>query len=199
MSDTDAATGHDELDLVDLHDRALASTRTFVAGITEDQFDLPTPCDDWTVYELVNHLVAGNRWVSELAAGGTIEAVGDRFDGDLIAGGMLHAYDESAVAAHAAFSLPDAMVSPVAVSYGPVPGAVYCGHRIIDVLIHGWDLAVATGQPADLDPVLVDACWRIAAPQAELLAGSGAFDPALEVADDAGPQTRLLALLGRAG
>ena len=107
------------------------------------------------------------------------------------------AYDESADAAHAAFSLPGAMVAPCAVSYGPVPGAVYCGHRYIDVLIHGWDLAVATGQPTDLDPELVEACWRIAEPQTDLIAGSGAFGHVVALGDDAGPQERLLALLGR--
>ena len=91
------------------------------------------------------------------------------------------------------------MQASVAVSYGPVPGEVYAGHRLIDVLIHGWDLATATGQDAELDPGLVEACWEVVTPQAELLKGSGMFGSEVEVPPDANPQTRLLALLGRRG
>ena len=53
----------------------------------------------------------------------------------------LRAYDDSALVAAAVFRAPDAMERPCAVSYGPVPGSVYCGHRFLDVLIHGWDVA----------------------------------------------------------
>ena len=89
------------------------------------------------------------------------------------------------------------MERPVAVSYGPVPGEVYAGHRFIDVLIHGWDLAKATGQDATLDPDLVEACWSVINPQMELLRGSGMFGDDVEVSDDADSQTKLLATLGR--
>ena len=80
------------------------------------------------------------------------------------------------------------MEAPVAVSYGPVPGEVYAGHRFIDVLIHGWDLAVATGQDSRLDPELVETCWEIVRPQLDLLQGSGAFGTEVDVPDDADSQ-----------
>jgi uncharacterized protein (TIGR03086 family) len=98
-----------------------------------------------------------------------------------------------------AFKEAGAMDRPVAVSYGPVPGSVYAGHRLIDVLVHGWDLAKGTGQDATLDPELVDACWEVVEPQLDMLAGSGAFGTTVEVGPDASPQTRLLAALGREG
>jgi uncharacterized protein (TIGR03086 family) len=91
------------------------------------------------------------------------------------------------------------MERPCAVSYGPVPGEVYCGHRFIDVLVHGWDIATATGQDPHLPEDLVVACIDVVVPQAEMLAASGAFGSDVEVAADAGPQTRLLAMLGRRG
>ena len=89
------------------------------------------------------------------------------------------------------------MERPVGVSYGPVPGAVYCGHRFIDVLIHGWDVATSTGQAATLPADLVDACLEVVLPQQEMLAGSGAFGTVVDVPADADSQTRLLAILGR--
>jgi uncharacterized protein (TIGR03086 family) len=65
------------------------------------------------------------------------------------------------------------------------------------VLIHGWDLAKATGQDTTLDPELVDACWTVIRPQMELLEASGMFGTKVPVADDADAQTKLLAALGR--
>jgi uncharacterized protein (TIGR03086 family) len=85
----------------------------------------------------------------------------------------------------------------VAVSYGPVPGSVYCGHRFMDVLIHGWDVASGTGQDTRLDPELVETCWQVVEPQKEELFGSGAFGADHEAPPGADRQTALLALLGR--
>jgi uncharacterized protein (TIGR03086 family) len=76
----------------------------------------------------------------------------------VLGGDPLSAYDASAQVAAAAFEAPAALDAPCAVSYGPVPGSVYAGHRFIDVLIHAWDLAVATGQDTTLDIDLVEAC-----------------------------------------
>jgi uncharacterized protein (TIGR03086 family) len=168
-----------------------------VAGIDRGQFGEPTPCADWNVEELLNHVVSGNWWASELARGATIEGVGSRLDGDQLGGDPLDAYDRSAEAAAAAFDAPGALDAPCAVSYGPVPGSVYAGHRFIDILIHGWDLAAATGQDRRLDPALVDACWAEVQPQVEVIRGSGMFGEEITILPDADAQTRLLAELGR--
>jgi uncharacterized protein (TIGR03086 family) len=84
----------------------------------------------------------------------------------------------------------------VAVSYGPVPAAVYCGHRFLDALIHGWDIAASTGQDRELPPELVEACWEVIEPQRDMLVGSGMFGTASEPVG-ADRQAMLLALLGR--
>jgi len=185
------------LDLPTEHQRALAATRVVVAGIGDDQWSLPTPCSEWNVRELVNHIVTGNFWAAELGSGKTIAEVGDRLDGDTVGTDPAASYRASAEAAADAFNAPGAMDAPCAVSYGPVPGSVYCGHRILDVTIHGWDLAKATGQDATIDPELVDAIAAIIAPQIDMLAGSGMFGTTVGIAADADPQTRLLSQLGR--
>src|SRR5919198_2685962 len=148
-------------DLPELHDHALTVTRRYVAAIGDDQWNDPTPDEGWDVRELVNHIVSGNFWAGELARGKTIEEVGDRLDGDVLGNDPVAAYDASARAASDAFHAPGAMEAPCAVSYGPVPGEVYLGHRFIDVLVHGWDVAKATGQDKQLDPELVEACWDV--------------------------------------
>ena len=78
-----------------------------------------------------------------------------------------------------------------------MPGEIYAGHRFIDVLIHGWDLAKATGQDTTLDPELVEACWAVVEPQKDLLAGSGAFGGDHDIPPGASRQVQLLAVLGR--
>jgi uncharacterized protein (TIGR03086 family) len=184
-------------DVNDIHRRALEATGKVFAGIRADQWDAATPCEGWDVRTLATHVVAGNYWAAELAAGKTIDDVGSALDGDLLGQDPISSYTKSAAAAAAAFEAPGALDAPCAVSYGPVPGSVYVGHRIIDVLVHGWDLATATGQDATLDPALVAACIEIVEPQLGALQASGAFGPAGETTGDVDAQTRLLAWLGR--
>jgi uncharacterized protein (TIGR03086 family) len=186
-------------ELPELHARSLEVTRAYVAGVAPTQWGDPTPDDEWDVRFLVNHVVTGNLWAGELGAGATIESVGDRLDGDVLGADPGAAYDASSTVAAAVFREPGAMQRPCAVSYGPVPGEVYCGHRFIDVLVHGWDLATATGQDPRLPEDLVLACIDVVEPQAEMLAASGAFGTDVDVGPDAAPQTRLLAMLGRRG
>jgi uncharacterized protein (TIGR03086 family) len=186
-------------DLPDLHDRALAGTRRYVAGVGGDQWTSASPCEGWDVRELVDHIVSGNFWAAELARGKTIDEVGDRLDGDMLGDDPTAAYEESARAASEAFHAPGAMEAPCAVSYGPVPGEIYCGHRFLDVLVHGWDVASSTGQDTTLDPELVEACFEVIEPQIDMLVGSGMFGTPTEVPEGASRQTQLLAVLGRHG
>jgi len=185
------------MDIVKAHRDAIDSTRRYVAGVKADQLSAPTPNDEWDVAALLGHIIYGNRWVAPLVGGRTIDDVGDSLEGDQLGPDPLTSYDASAADATAAFEAPGALAAPCAVSYGPVPGEVYAGHRFLDVLIHGWDLAVATGQDATLDPALVEACFEVIEPQFDALEASGMFGTKIDVGPDADRQTQLLALLGR--
>jgi uncharacterized protein (TIGR03086 family) len=180
------------------HRRALEATDRVVEGIRPGQWGAPTPCAEWNVRELLNHVVAGNWWAAALASGATIASVGARLDGDVLGDDAATAYRRSAEAAAAAFEAPGALDAPCAVSYGPVPGSVYAGHRFVDVLVHGWDLAVATGQDATLDPDLAEECWAVVEPQLELLRGSGMFGGPPPPHEGRDAASRLLTQLGRA-
>jgi uncharacterized protein (TIGR03086 family) len=183
--------------IIDLHARACDNTQRYVDAVKGDQWHDPTPCGDWDVREVLHHIVSGHLWVVPLMEGQTIEQVGDRLDGDVLGSDPVGSSRSSAVAAADAFRAPGAMDRPVAVSYGPIPGARYASHRFLDVLVHGWDLAKATGQDTALEDDLVAACWQIVEAERENFAASGMFDDAVVVPDDAPLQTRLLAALGR--
>jgi uncharacterized protein (TIGR03086 family) len=89
------------MDIAVLHSRALDATRGVIAGVRQGQWAAPTPCQGWNVRALVNHVVSGNLWAAELAAGATISEVGDHLDGDVLGADPLGAYDASAKAAAA--------------------------------------------------------------------------------------------------
>lgn len=185
------------VDLPEVHAAAVSTTEAIVARVGTAQWHDPTPCAGWDVRQLLHHIVEGNLWVRPLVTGRTIEEVGDSLSGELLGDDPLTAYQVSGAQATEAFRAPGAMDAPCAVSYGPVPGHVYCGHRFLDVLIHGWDLAAGTGQDTTLPTDLVDACWEVVEPQIDMLIASGAFGSRIEPDSDAGAETRLLALLGR--
>jgi uncharacterized protein (TIGR03086 family) len=168
-----------------------------VQGIGEDQWDRPTPCAEWDVRTLVNHVVSENLWVAPLLQGRTIEDVGDRFEGDQLGDDPVGAYERSAVSARSAAEEPGALQRPVAVSYGPVPGAEYLGHRLMDLLVHGWDLAAATGQDRTMDAEALDVLWPILEPQVPALAATPFFGPPIRVVDERPLADRVLGALGR--
>jgi uncharacterized protein (TIGR03086 family) len=155
-----------------------------VHAVKPDQWDLPTPCEDWNVRELVGHMVGEN--------------VGDRFDGDLLGSDPVSAFDTSATTAVRAASAEGALDRIVHLSFGDFPGKEYADQLFADALIHGWDLARAIGADERLDPDLVAACAEWFADREDVYRQAGAIGPRVDVPAGADPQTRLLAAFGRA-
>lgn len=178
-----------------LHEEAQQVTHTYVTGVRSAQWENPTPCPDWNVRAVVNHLVSGNLWVRELSLGRTIDQVGTSLDGDLLGSDPVNAHAEAVAAAVDGFAAGDAMERLWPLSYGERPGRVYARQRFIDVLLHGWDIARATGQDPRLPERLVQACLTLV-DRVEVRAAWGFAS--VEVPDSAGAQERLLALAGRA-
>ena len=180
-------------------DRAGNGFASVVRLVGEDQWALPTPCDGWTVRELVGHVVAGSRMATALASGGTrndaIALLGvDHLGDDPVAS------VESALAAQLeAFSRDDVAASVLHHPAGDMPGAQVLRFRVADLLVHQWDLARALGIDDTLDADLVDEVWEGVSPIVPMRAASGVFGsgPSGDVTADAPAQTRLLAALGR--
>ncbi len=180
-----------------LYARAMESTQRYLAGVRDDQWITPTPCREWNVGEIVNHVVSENLWAAELFQGKTIQEVGNRLEGDLVGDDEIGAYTRSVAVAKAAVEAPGAMEATCHLSYGDETGAEYARQLFMDILVHGWDIGKATGQDARLDPDLVAACLPLAERLTAQWRSSGLFGEKLEVAADADPQTKLLALVGR--
>jgi uncharacterized protein (TIGR03086 family) len=184
-------------DLLLLHQRAMDDFGRRVAEIHPNQWHAPTPCTEWDVRDLVNHLVVELLWVPPLLAGATLVEVGDRFDGDQLGEDPLEAWEDVSAAATAAFAAPGSLEQTVHLSYGDRRAAGYGWELTADLLIHAWDLARAIGVDETLDPELVRTVHDRMAPHADELVASGYFAAPVPVADDADLQTRLLAIYGR--
>jgi uncharacterized protein (TIGR03086 family) len=170
-----------------------------VREIRPDQWDLPTPCSDWTVRLLVNHLVRGNTMSKMLLEGASLDEVFDMFrsadpNDDLVAG-----YEQTVAEQNAAFRRPGALDQTVHHPMGDIPATLLLQFRTGDAALHAWDLARAIGADEQLDAELVQRIYDGMLPMAPMIAGSGAFGEGASgaVPDDASVQTRLLDLAGR--
>ena len=186
-------------DVRDLYQRAMATFGAHVHAVRDDQWNAPTPCSEWDVRALVNHLVSENRWVPPLFEGQTIAEVGDRFEGDLLGDDPRAAWDESAGEAVAAVRDDGALDRMVHLSFGDTPGREYAMQLFADTVVHGWDLARAIGAHDRLDPELVEACSAWFAGVEDGYRASGAIGPRPELPPHADQQARLLAMFGRTG
>lgn len=182
---------------IGLYRRAVAAFDAHVAAVRPDHWNLPTPCTEWDVRALVNHVAAESRWAPPLLAGATIAEVGDRFDGDVLGSDPVAGWREAAQEALAAVAGEDLADVTVHASFGDIPATMYVAQLFGDVLIHTWDLARAIGADSTLAPELVEACYAMAAPLEDAIRSSGQYGEHVEVPADADPQTRLLALVGR--
>jgi uncharacterized protein (TIGR03086 family) len=184
-------------DVQDLYRRAVEAFGERVHAVRDDQWDAHTPCSEWNVRTLVNHLVYENRWAPPRFEGMTIEEVGDQFEGDLLGDDPGAAWDDSAEEAVAAVTDDGALERTVHLSFGDVPGREYALQLFADTLVHGWDLARAIGADERMEPELIDACAAWFAGVEDAYRGAGAVGPRPAIPEDADPQTRLLAMFGR--
>jgi uncharacterized protein (TIGR03086 family) len=185
------------MELLDAHAQATDVFERAMHKVGLNDWDSPTPCTDWSVRDLVNHIVGEQLWVPDMLAGHTVAEVGDKFDGDQLHDDPLQAWQEASSTARAAWLQPGAVERTVQLSYGEESAEEYGWQMTTDLAVHGWDLATAIGAGADIPDELASALLAYAEPQVSLWSGTSMFANPVQVPDDAPPQTRLVALLGR--
>ena len=189
------------MELFSAFENAVASTAEIVKATPASSLDATTPCAEWDVRTLLNHVI-GTLWLAEslfadhaprypMAPGGLPAA-------DLVGGDPAAAYAEAAAAALAAAASGDTLTRVHVTPLGEMPGPALAGFTTLDILVHGWDLATATGQPADLDGRLAAHALEFAGQTLATAEGrAGRIGPAVPVAADAPVTQRLAAFLGR--
>jgi uncharacterized protein (TIGR03086 family) len=185
------------MDLLDAHGVAMGEFDRRVRLVADDQWGNPTPDSEWSVRDLVEHLVGEQLWVPLLLGGATVEEVGDRFAGDNLGADPKTAWSLAITAARNAWLAPGATDRTVHLSFGDRPATEYGWQMTTDLAVHAWDLARGIGADEDLPAELCQAVLEFVGPQADSWRDFGVFAAAVPVPADADIQTRLLGLLGR--
>lgn len=171
-------------DLLDLYRRASEWCGEKVAGATA--LDAPTPCDEWTVRDLLNHILATQHYFAGWARGEDVSPPGPN-PPELLSNNPVADFASARADVLQAFSQQGAIEET-----GPSLGIAFS-----DQLLHGWDLARATGQDATMPDRLPEAAYRAIYGMFTEEQRNGVFKAELPVQDDATAQERLLAYTGR--
>lgn len=178
----------------------ITETKGVVAAVKPGQLADPTPCSEWDVRALLNHITAGATMFAECVEHGSIAdaEIGRLMTTDLVGDDYVNVFNAAADRAVAAFDAPGALDKVVTLPFGEMPAAVALQLAVFDVTVHALDLATATGQSTHLDAGVLQAAWD--AGQAMLgpdLRGSGLFGAEQAAPADAPLDQRLLAFAGR--
>ena len=173
------------MDLLELYGRASAWTLDKVAG-THGKLDDPTPCVGWTVRDLLNHMLATQQYFVGAARGGDVAPPGPT-PPDLLGDDPVADFDRARSETLSTYG-EDGVVERT----GPALGIAFS-----DQLLHGWDLATATGQDATMPDGLAEAAYETIHGRFTDEQRKGVFGPEIPVAADASAQDRLLAYTGR--
>jgi uncharacterized protein (TIGR03086 family) len=186
------ATGWDVLD------SAHAMLRSAVRGVGRKDWDRPTPCAEWNVAQVIQH-AAGDQVAWAAAVGGGPGPAENPFTpSGQLAAAPLEVVGEALLISAGAWAAVGADAGDVAtpLPQGALPAPLAAGACALDAAIHAWDIAVATGQPATLDPALAAALHAAATAIVEPLRGF-AYAPALAAGPGDDEAAALLRYLGR--
>jgi uncharacterized protein (TIGR03086 family) len=176
---------------------ALDEINAHVHGIRDEQWTGSTPCTEWTVRDLVDHIVYETLWVPDLLDGKTLAEVGDRYEGDRLGDDPVAAWTRAYGAARSATLRDGALAGSVHTSGGETSAQEYMSEMLADAVIHGWDLSQSIGAPFAIDPAAAEDLLSWYGPFAERMRLYGVMADPVEVDPDADAATRLIAMSGR--
>jgi uncharacterized protein (TIGR03086 family) len=176
--------------------RALDGFETVLATVPDDRWDAPSPCEEWAAIEVVGHVISALLAIRARATESPLTDIGT--DLRALAGEDPWARWHQVRADMMAELGPEALARTVDLPWeDDMTLREFVDRYPLEILVHTWDLAEATGQSVTLDPDLVRAAIETAEQYAPLGREAGLIGPERDVPDDADDQTRLLALFGR--
>jgi len=176
---------------------AAAETVRVVRGVRDDQLKDPSPCHDWDVRTLLNHIILWTAYSAEQRAYGKSVAE-ELMNKDFAAEpGFADDYAAQVDKALTAWSDPKAWERELGVMGNAMPAADVAAMLIMEIVLHGWDLAQATGQeyhcPGNVAAVLLTTVQQ----QAGMFRQYQGFADEVKISADAPAFDRALALSGR--
>lgn len=184
-----------DMPMLDLGPAATAVARV-VAGVRNDQLTAPTPCEGTTVAGVLGHL-AGLAYAFRMAAEKTpVDGTASTDPAHLPTDWRTYVPTQLDALA-AAWRDPAAHEGTTAAGGVEMPAEVAVVVALDEVVVHGWDLAVATGQPYTVDDAAAEACRAFADSFGDEDRPPDLYGPRVPVPDDAPALDRLLGATGR--
>ncbi|MFA1543599.1 TIGR03086 family metal-binding protein [Actinomadura monticuli] len=175
--------------------RALDGFEAVLAAVPADRWLSPSPCEGWAAVDVAGHVTAGLLVIELRAAGRPLPQ--DDPDWREVAGADPVASWRAVRARMAAALTPEALDRTVPLAFGPATMREWLEGYPLELLVHTWDLARATGQVVAPDADLVRSALATAERMARRVREAGMVGAEVGVADGAGDLARLLALFGR--
>jgi uncharacterized protein (TIGR03086 family) len=188
------------MDTIATMTRVIGETRRVVDGIDDSQLANPSPCEGWTVRDVLNHITGGAEMFAISAREGSVpdEMLGQLMAGDNLGTDFRASFGAAADAALSAFGEPGVLDKTVKLPFGEMPAGAALNIAIFDLTTHAWDLAQATGQSTALDPEVLGVAMGIARQMlTDDMRMPGVFGAEVTVAADAPLQDQLAAFTGR--
>ena len=192
-------------DPITIFEKAARRVQEIMAGIRQDQGDDATPCTEWNVRDVMNHVIGGAEVLAGSLEGNIPEGVGgvspiSSYSGETDVAKLAQAYANELARILAAARTPGAMDAATPGGMMTVPQFLIA--MATDHIIHGWDLARATGQDDTLDAEVVEAAYvMMTSPEGSMFVDMGRqmgfVGPAVAVPDSASVQDKLIGHMGR--
>lgn len=189
--------------MLELHRRAMWRSVALVGLVDDDQWQLPSPCSQWTLRQLVEHMTSENHGFAAAAEGETSDRTPWSYRP--LSDDLRLDYARSAERVVTAFGADGVLDGefwlPLIKDSVRFPARQAISFHLLDYVVHSWDVAAALSRPAAIDDDLIAVAIEISerevpdTPRRQLEGAS--FRPPLPVSPDATPQDRLLAMLGR--
>lgn len=173
-------------DLLDLYSRASEWTLGKVKGAA-DQLDSDTPCDEWQVRELMNHMLETQRYFVGSARGENVSPPGETPPSTLLGDDPVKDFKRAREETISTYGQKEVLEKT-----GPTLGIAFA-----DQLLHGWDLAKATGQDTAMPQGLAEAAYHMINGRLTDDQRKSAFKPEMQISAKAPAQDKLLAYSGR--
>jgi uncharacterized protein (TIGR03086 family) len=181
------------VDPIERIERATDFAAGKVKGVNLDDLGKSTPCSEFDVRALLNHMIGGLEMLKVAAQGGKATVP----EGDQVGSDPGAAYAERRTAFLDALRGDGVLERNWEMPFGSLPGSMMAGIAFMEHVTHGWDVATATGQDTAIPADLVAECAETVAPMDAMLRMPGVCGPAVNVPDSASAQDKLIAFMGR--
>ena len=187
------------MDVVQTMERVLDRTDAVVGKVDESQLGNATPCTEWTVRDVINHVTGGATMFAECVEQGSVpdDRLGQLMGGDNLGSDFKGAYQKASDRARATFAVPGAMEKIVKLPFGEMPANIALNIAIMDVMTHAVDIAKATGQTIDDEEILTTALEVGRQLITDDFRAPGIFDAEQPAPPNASAADKLLAFAGR--